>query len=82
MQTKQTTGLRPMDINYVTIVKQACDKVMGFLELYKEMERAMCITGKSKSTLTNYSRQLAHLALHYNQFPLAAVFLVFFYHSA
>jgi integrase/recombinase XerD len=70
MQTKQTTGLRPMDKNYVTIVKQASDKVTGFLELYKEMERAISITGKSKSTLTNYSRQLAHLALHYNQFPL------------
>ncbi len=70
MQTNQTTGLRPMDKNYVTIVKQACSKVTGFLELYKEMERAICITGKSKSTLTNYSRQLAHLALHYNLFPL------------
>jgi len=70
MQTKQTTGLRPMDKNYVTIVKQASDKVTGFLELYKELERAISITGKSKSTLTNYSRQLAHLALHYNQFPL------------
>lgn len=70
MQTNQTTWLRPMDKNYVTIVKQACNKVTGFLELYKEMERAISITGKSKSTLTNYSRQLAHLALHYNQFPL------------
>lgn len=69
MQT-QTTGLRPMDKEYVTIVKQACDKVTGFEQLYKEMERAICITGKSKSTLTNYSRQLAHLALHYNCFPL------------
>lgn len=69
MQT-QTTGLRPMDKNYVTIVKQACDKVTGFEQLYKEMERAICITGKSKSTLTNYARQLAHLALHYNCFPL------------
>ena len=69
MQT-QTTGLRPMDKNYVTIVKQACDKVTGFEGLYKEMERAICITGKSKSTLTNYARQLAHLALHYNCFPL------------
>jgi len=56
MQTKQTTGLRPMDNNYVTIVKQACAKVTGFSELYKEMERAICITGKSKSTFTNYSR--------------------------
>jgi integrase/recombinase XerD len=70
MQTTKTTGLRPMDKNYVTIVKQACDKVTGFEQLYKEMERAVSITGKSKSTLTNYSRQLAHLALHYNCFPL------------
>ena len=70
MQTRQTTGLRTMDKNYVTIVKQACNKVTGFSELYKELERAISITGKSKSTLTNYSRQLAHLALHYNCFPL------------
>lgn len=69
MQT-QTTGLRPMDSGYVTIIKQACSKVTGFEQLYKEMERAISITGKSKSTLTNYSRQLAHLALHYNCFPL------------
>ena len=34
------------------------------------MERSISITGKSKSTLTNYSRQLAQLALHYNCFPL------------
>lgn len=67
---KGTTGLRPTDKNYVTIVQQACNKVTGFSELYKEMERAISITGKSKSTLTNYSRQLAHLALHYNCFPL------------
>jgi len=67
---KETTGPRPMDKDYVTIVKQACDKVTGFEQLYKEMERAISITGKSKSTLTNYSRQLAHLALHYNCFPL------------
>lgn len=70
MQTKQTTGLRPMDTDYVTIVEQACGKITGFAELYKEMERAISITGKSKSTLINYSRQLAHLALHYNCFPL------------
>ena len=70
MQNEPTTGLRPMDKDYVTIVKQASDKVTGFSQLYKEMERAISITGKSKSTLTNYSRQLAHLALHYNSFPL------------
>lgn len=67
---KETTGPRPTDKDYVTIVKQACNKVTGFEQLYKEMERAISITGKSKSTLTNYSRHLAHLALHYNCFPL------------
>lgn len=60
---KQTTGPRPMDKDYVTIVKQACYKVTGFEQLYKEMESSISITGKSKSTLTNYSRQLAHLSL-------------------
>ena len=70
MQTKSTTGLRRAAKDYVTIVDQACDKVTGFSELYKEMERAVSISGKSKSTLTNYSRQLAHLSLHYNCFPL------------
>ena len=49
---KETTGPRPTDKNYVTIVKQACNKVTGFEQLYKEMERAISITGKSKSTLT------------------------------
>ena len=61
MQTKQTTGLRTAATDYVTIVQQACDKVTGFLLLYKEMEPAVSISGRSKSTLTNYSRQLAHL---------------------
>ena len=70
MQTKQTTGLRTAATDYVTIVQQACDKVTGFLLLYKEMEPAVFISGKSKSTLTKYYRQLAHLALHYNCFPL------------
>ena len=61
MQAKQTTGLRTAATDYVTIVQQACDKVTGFLVLYKEMERGVSISGRSKSTLTNYSRQLAHL---------------------
>ncbi len=69
MQTKQTTGLPTAAADYVTIVQQACLKVTGFSALYKQMERAMSITGKSKSTLTNYSRQLAHLTLHYNLLP-------------
>lgn len=70
MQTaKQTTvpGKRAKD--YVTIVQQACNKVTGFEQLYKELERAINVSGKSTSTLTNYGRQLAHLALHYGQLP-------------
>ena len=67
MQAKQTTGLRTRANDYVTIVAQASTKVKGFKQLYKEMERAISVSGKSKSTLTNYGRQLAHLALHYNR---------------
>jgi len=67
--TKQTTGLRRAANDYVTIVQQAINKVTGFEQLYKEMERSINVSGKSASTLTNYSRQLAHLALHYQQLP-------------
>jgi site-specific recombinase XerD len=67
--TKRATGLRTADPHYQTIVEQACNKVTGFQQLYKELERAINVSGKSKSTLTNYSRQLAHLALHYQQLP-------------
>ncbi|MDQ4101037.1 MAG: tyrosine-type recombinase/integrase [Thermoproteota archaeon] len=70
MQTiKRTTGLRTAAADYETLVQQAINKVTGFDQLYKELERAINVTGKSKSTLTNYSRHLAHLALHYNQLP-------------
>ncbi len=67
--TKRTTGLRTAAPEYETLVQQAINKVTGFDLLYKELERAISVTGKSKSTLTNYSRQLAHLALHFNQLP-------------
>src|SRR6059036_3836183 len=69
--TKQTTGLRTAAKDYETIVQQAINKVTGFAQLYKELERAINVSGKSRSTLTNYSRHLAHLALHYNQLPTA-----------
>lgn len=65
-----STVPRPIDKDYVTIVQQACYKVTGFLEQYKQVERAISISGKSKSILTSYTRQLAHLALHYYCFPL------------
>jgi hypothetical protein len=70
MQTlKRPTGLRTAAPDYETLVQQAINQVSGFKQLYKELERAINVSGKSKSTLTNYSRQLAHLTLHYNQLP-------------
>ncbi len=51
MQTQQTTSLCRAANDYVTIVAQACAKVNGFELLYKELERAINVTGKSKSTL-------------------------------
>jgi integrase/recombinase XerD len=67
--TKRPTGLRTAAKDYETLVEQATNKVSGFQQLYKELQRAINVSGKSKSTLTNYSRHLAHLALHYNQLP-------------
>jgi integrase/recombinase XerD len=69
LTTKRTTGLRTAATDYVTLVQQAIIKVTGFQQLYKELDRAINVTGKSRSTLTNYSRHLAHLALHYQQLP-------------
>jgi len=66
MQT-HPPGKRSAD--YITILQQACSNVAGFDQLYKDLERSISISGKSQSTLTNYSRQLAHLALHYQTLP-------------
>ncbi len=67
--TKRPTGLRTAASNYETLVQQAINKVTGFAQLYKDLERAINVSGKSTSTLTNYSRHLAHLALHYQVLP-------------
>lgn len=67
--TKQTTSSGKRAKDYVTIALQASSKVTGFEQLSKDLERAINVSGKSKSTFTNYSRHLAHLALHYHQVP-------------
>jgi site-specific recombinase XerD len=71
--TKQSTGL-PKAIgtaakDYQTIVQRAISKVTGFDQLCKDLQRAINVSGKSESTFINYSRHLAHLALHYNVLP-------------
>lgn len=67
--TKRPTGLRTAASDYVTLVQQAIGKIKGFEQLYKELERSVNISGKTESTLKNYARHLAHLALHYNTLP-------------
>jgi len=54
---------------FFTIVERACRQIPGFKELYHRIERKMSVLGKSHSTLDNYGRHLAHLALHYNCLP-------------
>lgn len=50
-------------------MKQACVKVTGFAQLYNKLEQKTAVSGKATSTLNNYARCLAHLALHYNCSP-------------
>jgi integrase/recombinase XerD len=52
-----------------TLVQRACAKVTGFKTLYKRLEKKIIVSGKSTSTLNNYMRCLAHIALKYNTLP-------------
>lgn len=52
-----------------TLVAQACAQVTGFNELYKRFERRMETSGRSPSTLKNYSRYIAKIAVHFNCLP-------------
>lgn len=52
-----------------TIVARACVHVPGFEDLYHRLERKIVLSGKSMSTLKSYSRQIAQVALHFNQLP-------------
>lgn len=45
------------------MIEKACLNVPGFGVQYKRLRRAIEISGKSHSTLTNYSRCLAHMGL-------------------
>lgn len=52
-----------------TLVAQACANVQGFADLYRRFKRRMSTSGRSTSTLNNYARHLAQLALHFNELP-------------
>lgn len=53
-----------------TLVQSAITKVTGFKALYKRLEKKIIISGKSISTLNNYMRCIAHIALHFNENPI------------
>jgi integrase/recombinase XerD len=51
------------------LIEQACSQVKGFKPFYEKLRQKIVISGKSPSTLRNYSSHLAKLALHFNQVP-------------
>lgn len=53
-----------------TLIEQASEKVSGFETLYLKLKRSIELAGKSQSTLTNYARCLANMALHFNYNPI------------
>lgn len=52
-----------------TLVQRASAKVAGFKTLHKRLEKKIIVSGKSLSTLNNYMRCIAHVALHFKCLP-------------
>ena len=52
-----------------TLVAQACANVQGFSDMYRRLKRRMHTSGRSTSTLHNYARHIAKMALHFNELP-------------
>jgi site-specific recombinase XerD len=52
-----------------TLVQRACANVKGFNALHKKLEKKIIVSGKSQSTLTNYMRCIAHVALYFKCLP-------------
>lgn len=54
---------------YNTIVSQAKKNVLGFSVAYSKFIERVSIDQNSKSMITNYSRSIAAIALHFNRVP-------------
>ena len=54
---------------YNTIVSQAKQNVVGFTASYTKFIERVSIDQNSKSMITNYSRSIAAVALHFNRVP-------------
>ncbi len=50
-------------------IQTACAEVAGFSEFYHKLEQQISLSGKSKSTLTNYARHLAKAAIYFEVLP-------------
>ena len=55
--------------DYTTLVQQASDGVPGFRQAHHKFVEHAAIHQKSKSLVTNYSRNIAQLALHFAAVP-------------
>ena len=55
--------------NYYTAIAQAKDLVPGFRAAFALFEERVVLNRLSKSLATNYSRNVAHLALHFGRVP-------------
>jgi len=53
-----------------TLIQSACNKVPAFGKLHKKLLTHVRLNGKSESTLHNYSRSLAKMALYFKCSPL------------
>lgn len=54
---------------YITLVSQAKTNVAGFSAAYSKFIERVTIDQGSKSLITNYSRSIATIALHFNRVP-------------
>jgi len=55
--------------NYYPTLEKAKDLVPGFRDAYMRFIERVTLDQNSKSTIINYSRNLAHLALHFGRVP-------------
>ncbi len=55
---------------YNTIVSQAKTNIVGFASAYSKFIERVTIDQSSQGLITNYSRSIAAIALHFNRVPL------------
>jgi site-specific recombinase XerD len=53
----------------LTYVEKACIQIPGFKSLYQDIDDMVHLSGRSKSTLQNYTRKLAQLSLQFGKLP-------------